>query len=342
MHLRALQAYQDVDRYRDRDTRGAPSPTGRRYPSRMAPPEHAAGRVAAFFDLDKTIVAKSSALAFSRELYREGFISPATVARTTYAQLSFQLFGADADRMDRSREAVLELMRGWDAGRIRELVGETLDEVIEPIVYPEARELLDWHRDAGHRRYIVSSAGVEILEPLGERLGVDRVIATRMGIDDEGRYDGTLEFYCYAEAKAEAILREAEEQGLDLGESWAYSDSITDLPLLEAVGHPVAVNPDRELRAIAVERGWPIREFATPEAARAPRPSGEVLAGAGALSALAVAGWWVYHQRQRGGPFDVASEWDWLPLAHLANRRAALRRLTHEGLERLATMGRKR
>lgn len=308
----------------------------------MAVPERPGGGVAAFFDLDKTLVAKSSALAFSRELYREGLISPATVMRTTYAQLSFQLFGADAHRMDRSREAVLELMRGWDATRVRELVAETLDEVIEPIVYPEARELLAEHREAGHRLYIVSSAGVEIVEPLGERLGVDDVIATRMGIDPEGRYDGTLSFYCYAETKAGAIAAEAEEHGLDLESSWAYSDSITDLPMLDAVGNPVVVNPDRDLRAVAEERGWEVREFELPEAVRAPRPSGEVVAGAGALSVLAVASWWLYHHRRRGGLLEGEPLWHALPLAQLAAGRSALRRLTQDGFERLTAAGRRR
>jgi HAD superfamily hydrolase (TIGR01490 family) len=270
-------------------------------------------REAAFFDLDKTVVAKSSTLAFGRELYREGLITPAIVLKGTYAQLIYQLFGANEARMERSRVALLELTKGWEADRVQRLVRETLQEVIDPLIYEEALDLFHEHRRAGRDLYLVSSSGVEVVKPLAEYLGVPYVIATRPGLDEEGRYDGTLDFYCYAEQKAAAILAEAEERGIDLDASFAYSDSVTDVPMLEAVGNPVAVNPDKELRVVAEERGWEIRDFAKPVALRSrisqvPRPPTEVLAGAGALGLVALGGWAYYQRRQsQSAALEVAS-----------------------------------
>ena len=263
-------------------------------------------RAAAFFDLDKTVVAKSSTLAFGRPLYKEGLISPAIVIKGAYAQLAYQLLGANEGRMEKSRVALLELTKGWNAERVQRLVRETLQEIIDPLIYEEALELFEEHRRAGRALYLVSSSGVEVVQPLAEYLGVPHVIATRPGIDDDGNYDGTLDFYCYGENKAVAIEAEAAEHGLDLAASYAYSDSVTDLAMLSAVGHPVAVNPDRELRRIAAERGWEIVDFVRPVALRSrlsnvPRPPAEVVAGAGALSVVAMAGWMLY-QRRRSAP----------------------------------------
>jgi HAD superfamily hydrolase (TIGR01490 family) len=271
------------------------------------------GRAAAFFDLDKTVVAKSSALAFSRELYREGLLSPTAMLKGAYAQLVYQLFGADDDRMERSRVAMLELTRGWEAARVQRLIRDTLPEVVDPLVYAEALDLFDEHRAAGRELYLVSSSGIEIVAPLAEHLGVPHVLATLPGLDADGCYDGTLEFYCYGDDKAVAVRREAAARGLDLDASHAYSDSITDLPLLEAVGHPVAVNPDKDLRAVAAERGWTILDFRRPVRLRdrlrqVPRPPTELLAGAGALGMAALAGWIVYQRRPTAGPTDRLEE----------------------------------
>ncbi len=254
------------------------------------------GRAAAFFDLDKTVVAKSSTLAFGRPMYRDGLIGPAMVMKVAYAQLVYQLFGADEDRMERSRVVMLELTRGWEADRVQRLVRETLQEIIDPLVYAEALELFEEHRKAGRDLYLVSSSGEEVVIPLAEYLGVPHVIATRAGIDDEGFYDGTLDFYSYGPYKADAMREEAERRGLDLAESYAYSDSVTDLPMLEAVGHPVAVNPDRELRRAAVARGWEVRDFVRPVAVRSrlsalPKPPPEVLVAALGLAAAAGLVW---------------------------------------------------
>jgi HAD superfamily hydrolase (TIGR01490 family) len=259
---------------------------------------------AAFFDLDKTVVAKSSTLAFGKPLYKEGLITPAVVLKGAYAQLAYQLLGANEERMEKSRVALLELTKGWEADRVQRLVRETLQEIIDPLIYAEALELFEEHRAAGRDLYLVSSSGEEVVKPLAEYLGVPFVIATRAGIDDEGCYDGTLDFYCYAENKAIAIRAEAEVRGLDLADCYAYSDSITDVPMLEVVGHPIAVNPDKELRQLAEERDWEIRDFQRPVRLRdrfgnLPKPKTEVVAGAAGLGAIAIAGWALY-QRRRG------------------------------------------
>lgn len=263
-------------------------------------------RAAAFFDLDKTVVAKSSTLAFGRPMYRDGLIGPAMVMKVAYAQLVYQLFGADEERMERSRVVLLELTRGWEAERVQRLVRETLQEIIDPLVYAEALELFEEHRRAGRDLYLVSSSGEEVVRPLAEYLGVPYVIATRAGIDERGYYDGTLDFYAYGPNKAVAIVEEAASRGLDLSASYAYSDSVTDLPMLEAVGHPVAVNPDKELRRAALARDWEARDFVRPVAVRSrlrtlPRPPAEVLVGALGLAAAAGMAWAVGRRAQARG-----------------------------------------
>jgi phosphoserine phosphatase len=155
--------------------------------------------------------------------------------------------------------------------------------------------LFEEHRAAGRDVVIVSSSGEEVVGPIGEMLGVDRVVATRMVVEN-GAYTGDIAFYAYGEGKATAMRELAAEQGYDLSASYAYSDSMTDLPMLEAVGHPTAVNPDKALRKVATERGWPIREFRRPVRMRAriSPPPGPPMAYAGvavAAGALGVA-WW--------------------------------------------------
>jgi HAD superfamily hydrolase (TIGR01490 family) len=240
---------------------------------------------AAFFDLDKTIIARSSTLVMGRTLMKDGLLSPTTVLRGLYAQVVYQLVGADHEKMEQMRHAALELTKGWEADRVRRLVRETMEEVIAPLAYQESLDLLARHRREGRDVWIVSSSGEEIVEPFAEFLGVADVIATRSGVDDTGCYDGTLEFYAYAGAKATAIQQVADARGYDLSRSYAYSDSITDLPMLSAVGHPTAVNPDRELRAAAVAMDWEIEDFHSPVRLRdrfptVPAPRSEVVAGA--------------------------------------------------------------
>jgi HAD superfamily hydrolase (TIGR01490 family) len=251
---------------------------------------------AAFFDLDKTIIATSSTLALGRAFYTAGLISRRDVLKGAYARFVYHLGGADEVRMDRMRDDLARTVTGWDAGQVREIIAEALFELIDPLVYDEAATLIEEHRAAGRVIVIVSSSGDEVVEPIGELLGADHVVATRMVVEG-GRYTGDLDFYAFGPFKAEAMRELAERHGWDLDESFAYTDSNTDLPMLAAVGHPFAVNPDRALRREATDRGWPVLEFERPVPLRSrfPRlatPSRPVAVGiAGAAVVAAAAGW---------------------------------------------------
>jgi HAD superfamily hydrolase (TIGR01490 family) len=216
---------------------------------------------AAFFDLDKTLIARSSTLAFVPSFYRHGLISKVQAVRGVFAQIVFRLGGADHQQMERIKAQLTSLCSGWPADRVSEIVTAHLAETIGPIVYAEAHGLLMAHRAAGRDVFIVSTAGQEVVRPIGTMLGASGVIATQMRLAD-GRYTGELEFYAYGAEKARKMRELAAERGYVLAECYAYSDSVTDLPMLEAVGHPHAVNPDRELRRIARDRGWPVLAFA--------------------------------------------------------------------------------
>ena len=262
---------------------------------------------AAFFDLDKTVIAKSSTLAFGRPFFQSGLINRRAVLKGAYAQFVFSLAGADADQMERMRAQITAMTTGWDVTVVHEVVRETLHEIVDPLVYAEAADLIDAHRAAGRDVVIVSSSGAEMVEPIGEMLGVDRVVATRMVIRD-GRYTGEVDFYAYGVNKAAAMREIAADAGWDLAGCWAYSDSVTDLPMLEAVGHPTAVNPDRGLRRIAAERGWPVLEFTRPvslrsrfSAARTP-----VMTGVGVGAAVAGLAWYARRRSLRALPGGTA------------------------------------
>jgi HAD superfamily hydrolase (TIGR01490 family) len=253
---------------------------------------------AAFFDLDKTVIARASMVAFGRPLYREGLLSRWLLIRALYGQLTYLWVGASEKKLVKMRDTALRLTKGWHQERIRSIVSETLPEVIDPIVYEEALELIREHRAQGHRVVIVSASPTEIVEPLGEYLGADEALGTEARVDGTGRYTGEMSFYCYGANKAVAMERIAARDGFSLADCWAYSDSMTDLPMLEVVGHPVAVNPDRDLGRIASERGWDIRWFVEPVRLRdrVPMPSPRAAAVGGgvgaAVTAAAIAAWW--------------------------------------------------
>jgi HAD superfamily hydrolase (TIGR01490 family) len=258
---------------------------------------------AAFFDLDKTVISKSSSLALTRPMYRAGLVSRSALLKGAYAQLVYLLLGADEKKMDKVKEGMLALTKGWEKEQIEEIVREALTELIDPYIYMEALDLMELHRALGRKVFIVSSSPEEVVRPLAEHLGKVEVIATK-AMTEGGKYTGQLEFYAYGENKAQAIQAVAEEEGIDLAGSYAYSDSATDLPMLQLVGHPVAVNPDRDLRREAEKRGWQVRYFRRPvrlrqrlPQVRAPSPLAAAVAGTAALVALVG---WLYFRKLTG------------------------------------------
>jgi HAD superfamily hydrolase (TIGR01490 family) len=259
-------------------------------------------RAAAFFDLDKTIIAKSSTLAYAKPFYKGGLLNRRAVLRSAYAQFVFQAGGADHDQMERMRAYLSAMCAGWDVQQVKDIVAETLHDLIDPMVYVEAAQLIEEHHLAGRDVVIVSSSGAEVVEPIGEMLGADRVVATLMVVED-GLYTGEIERYAYGPVKAEAIRELAGSEGYDLSRSFAYTDSITDLPMLEAVGHPSAVNPDRALRKAALERGWRILDFHEPISLRSRmsdlRPARPAMAAAAVGAGAAAAGLVWYAARRR-------------------------------------------
>ncbi|HEX5116593.1 MAG TPA: HAD-IB family hydrolase [Pseudonocardiaceae bacterium] len=263
--------------------------------------ESGTGGVAAFFDLDKTIIAASSTLAFSRPFYQGGLINRRAALRSAYARLMFVQHGTDAEQVERLRAHLTSLCQGWDVAQVRSIVDETLHDIVDPLIYAEAAELIREHREQGHDVVVVSASGEEMVGPIAELVGATHCAATRMAVAD-GRYTGEIDFYCYGDQKAEAMRELATANGYDLAECHAYSDSITDLPMLEAVGHPSAVNPNRALRKVAIQRGWPVLTFSAPVPLRAKIATptgGVVVATAVGLGAVAAGVTWYGIRRRR-------------------------------------------
>lgn len=253
---------------------------------------------AVFFDLDKTIIARSSSLAFTKPFQLGGLISRTTLLRSAYAQFLFVVGGADEDQMEKMRHFMSQLVAGWDVATVREIVADTLHNVVDPIVYDEAVELIEEHRLAGRAVVIVSASGSDVVGPIAEMLGADEVISSQLAIED-GKYTGEIDYYAYAEEKARAIRELAGERGWDLAECWAYSDSITDRHMLEAVGHGFVVNPDRELRKLAGEQGWPVLQFVRPVGLRSRRPGPRSTVAALVLGSAAATGAVLWRQARR-------------------------------------------
>lgn len=216
---------------------------------------------AAFFDLDRTLIAGSSAFVFARAAYDAGQIRPQDFAGDALKALKFRFFGSSDESSTNVRERILAA-----AGGIKQADLLALNEMVLPellgLIRPEARALLEQHTSAGRETWIVSASPIEIVEPLAIALGMTGGIGT-VGEVDNGVYTGRLAGpFCYGEGKAEAIGSLAAERNIDLATSWSYSDSMSDVPMMELVGNAVAVNPDAQLAALARSRGWPVVIFA--------------------------------------------------------------------------------
>ncbi|MFL6296765.1 MAG: HAD family hydrolase, partial [Actinomycetes bacterium] len=219
-------------------------------------------RRAAFFDVDKTLLPGSSLYLFARGLYRRGFYDLRDIAAFAFGQLVFRLTGAEGRRgMEAAREQALAFIEGKRRDDLVQIGHDILVEVIGPRIYPGMRRVIDDHHARGDRTYLVTAAPRELAEGIATYLGMDGALGTEAELVD-GTYTGRLLGpVLHGPAKLDAVVRLANEQGFDLRASSAYSDSVNDRPLLEGVGRPVAVNPDRYLRDLAAERGWPVQDF---------------------------------------------------------------------------------
>ena len=250
------------------------------------------GSSAAFFDLDRTLMAGSSGFQWVRASYKAGLLSRRQLARDAWADLRFRLEGSTDDMTVRVRERVLSELKGTRLRDIRRLSPDVLAGIL-PRVYPQMLEIAFAHQDAGRRVYICTAASQELAELLASVLTFDGGVGTRMETLD-GAYTGRLAGpMAYREGKPAAMRELAECEGIDLAGSWAYSDSESDLPMLRAVGHPVAVNPDAELARVARAEGWDVIRFET---------LGRRLKIAGALATALAAGGIGRELARRGVP----------------------------------------
>ncbi len=264
---------------------------------------------AAFFDLDKTVIAKPAMAVLRGPMRAGGLLDRRSLAGTIITQLLYLHIGASERRLARGRDALLKLSQGWAQEQVVAIVEESIEDAVEPIIYAEAMDLIEQHHAEGRLVVIVSASPEEIVAPLGRYLGVDETIASRAEVDAAGRYTGAMAFYAYGPYKAQAMKELADRLGVDLLASYAYSDSYTDLPMLEAVGHPVAVNPDRVLGRIARDRSWEVRRFVRPVRLRdrvrdrlreAPHPAPRTAVSMATLALVALA-WWLGRNRVGAG-----------------------------------------
>ena len=221
-------------------------------------------RRAAFFDLDKTLIPGSSLFLFARGLYRRDMFRVRDIIRFGWGQMMFRLRGEAARGMDMSRESTLDFVVGRKQEELLEWGNEIAREQILPKVYEDIVGVINQHRKRGDLTFLITAAPIELASTIAEALSMTGAIGTVSEVDEEGNYTGRLVgAVTHGPEKAKAAAEIAERHGVELANSSAYSDSINDLPLLESVGYPHAVNPERELRRIALTRGWPIHELRT-------------------------------------------------------------------------------
>jgi HAD superfamily hydrolase (TIGR01490 family) len=218
-------------------------------------------RAAAFFDLDKTLMAGSSGMPFARVAMRHGIVSRRRLAGWGIEHMRYRLRGTTEERTTEVLREARELISGVRARDIERMNPAVMAEIL-PRVYPQMLAEVHSHQDAGRATFIVSAAGNGVVETLATVLGFDGGIGTRYEVDGDGRFTGRFDGpFVYGPGKVEAMEAFAAEHGIDLARSYAYSDSLSDLPMLRAVGNPVVVNPDPSLAEIAREEGWQTMRF---------------------------------------------------------------------------------
>ena len=255
---------------------------------------------AAFFDLDKTLVPGSSLFLLARGLYDRDFYRARDIARLAWGQVVFQAVGRESRAgMEKSRNAALEFVKGRQAEELRALGREIAEERVLPRVYPDIARIIVQHQEAGDETWLLTATPQELAEIVAAGLGMTGARGTISEVDDAGRYTGALVGeIAHGPAKAKIAEEIAGRRGIDMLGSAAYSDSINDLPLLESVGRPHAVNPDHQLRRVARSRGWPIHELRTRRRALLIGvPS--TLGAAGLFGAGVGAGVWAARRRPR-------------------------------------------
>lgn len=223
---------------------------------------HRAPRIGAFFDMDKTLICENSGSVYFKHRYEQGEISAFDLIKGLGAYLQYKAGILDIAAWTRHMMAEYAGQRESD---LAEEASELFAKAILPTIYPEAERIVREHRARGHLVAIVSGATRFVVEPLARHLGVDHMLYTGMEVED-GLFTGrVVEPVCFEEGKIFWLQQFIERERIDLARSWFYTDSITDLPLLELVGHPVPVNPDPFLYRAAVRRRWPVRIFTPPE-----------------------------------------------------------------------------
>ncbi|MGI8848413.1 MAG: HAD family hydrolase [Candidatus Dormibacteria bacterium] len=233
----------------------------------MVSPSTGAPRHAAFFDVDRTLLRGSSMLALARPLRRAGLISTRVTLRALARQLLFGARGMSDPALQSAVASLSEVIRGVDAAAVRRVADRAMGALVLPRVYDEAFQLMEWHRQRGDLIFLVSASPHELIDALQRILDADGVVASDVEVK-HGKYTGRILRLNHGDAKGAAVEEFAHAYNLDLTESYAYGDSLGDQAMLERVGHPVAVNPDSRLSALAEERGWPQRHFRH----RHPRP----------------------------------------------------------------------
>ena len=213
---------------------------------------------AAFFDLDKTLMQGSSGFQFARAVHEAGMLSRRQLAADALANLRFRLHGASDAQSEALRLRIAEMLEGVRVRDLERLGVRALQRIL-PRLYPQMLTIAYEHQDSGRPVYIVTAAAEGLANMLAGVLHFDGGIGSDLSEIVDGVYTGKATGqFLYGEAKAVAIREMAAREGIDLSESYAYSDSVSDVPMLKVVGHPVVVNPDEELLAMAMEGGWDV------------------------------------------------------------------------------------